>query len=296
MIRIDAALRIVAGDLGFTEAPRWNNGKLFFSDLFFGRVHSLDEDGILETLLEVDDTPSGLGFLPDGDLLVVLMDGARIVRRGTNGWHNYADLSAHAIGPNDMLVDQMGRAYVGQLGFDHRIGPRTSTSLLLIEPEGAIREVARGLWGPNGMVLSETGRTMYVAESESDRVTMFDRSDDGALTGAKIAAQLPHEHRPDGMCGDSEGGLWVAVPFAMGAGEAPRHFGPGIVRIGDGGEATHLVPASEGRRFVACTFGGENRQTLFTCSVTTASRDKGRARREARIECIEPGFRGAGVP
>lgn len=296
-ILIDRALELVAGDLAFTEAPRWRDGKLYFSDMFFGRVHSVDEAGRVETLLEIDDIPSGMGFLPNGDLLVTLMRGGRIVRLGKDGQQqDYADLTGHAFGPNDMAVDRDGRVYVGQLGYDHQREDRKSAALLTIAPDGTIAVAADGLWGPNGILLSEDGSSLTVAESESDRVTRFTRRDDGTLFDRRILAQLPNDHRPDGICGDSDGGVWIAVPFAMGGEAAPRHFGPGIVRAGSDGAITHLIPAPEGRRFVACSFGGAARDRLHICSVTTSSRDRGRVAREARIEAIYPGFKGAGIP
>lgn len=294
--RIETTLELVAGDLAFAEAPRWRDDKLYFSDMFFGRVHSVDEAGQVETLLEIDDIPSGMGFLPNGDLLVALMRGGRIIRIGQDGQQVYADLTGHAYGPNDMAVDRDGRVYVGQLGYDHQREARKAAALLTIAPDGTIGEAADGLWGPNGILLSKDGRTLTVAESESDRVTQFTRQADGTLTDRRIVAQLPHEQRPDGICGDSDGGLWIAVPFAMGSEAAPRHFGPGIVRADRHGAITHLIPAPEGRRFVACTFGGAARNRLYICSVTTSSRDRGRLAREARIEALYPGFKGAGIP
>ncbi len=294
MISIDRPLAIAADGFGFTEALRWKDSRIFFSDLFLGQVWWLDEQGNQETLLEVDDIPSGLGFLPDGDLLIVLMESARIVRLGPTGHlSDYADLSPFAVGPNDMIVDLSGQVYVGQLGFDHRTDKRSSTSLLLITPDGDVSEVAQNLWGPNGMVLSHQGRRLYVSESESDKVTMYDRDTSGRLSNPKVAVQLPHAHRPDGICRDNDGGLWVSVPFAMAPEAAPRHFGPGIIRFGADGAMTHLIPAPEGRRFVDCTFGGSGLDKLFVCSVTTSSRRRGRVDRAARIEYLTVGFTGA---
>jgi sugar lactone lactonase YvrE len=295
-IRIDTALDVVADGLAFTEAPRWRDGKLYFSDMFFGRVHSVDASGHVETLLEVEDVPSGMGFLPGGDLLVVLMQAGRIVRVTGQGVEDYADLSAYAFGPNDMAVDRDGRIYVGQLGYDHQREDRKAAALLTIAPDRTVARVAEDLWGPNGISLSEDGRTLTVAESEADRVIQFTRREDGTLTDRRVAVQLPHEHRPDGICEDSEGGLWIAVPFAMSSDAAPRHFGPGIVRADRHGTITHLIPAPEGRRFVACAFGGAARDRLYICSVTTSSRDRGRQSRGARIESVCSGFNGAGIP
>ena len=82
---------------------------------------SLAEDGSdLRVEASVPQQPSGLGWLPDGRLLVVSMRDSKLLRREEDGeLVVHADLSAHVAGhPNDMVVDDQGRAYVGNFGFD----------------------------------------------------------------------------------------------------------------------------------------------------------------------------------
>ena len=55
----------------FLEGPRWRDGRLWMSDMGGGKVYTLSESGDLETLVEVPNDPSGLGFLPDGTPLIV---------------------------------------------------------------------------------------------------------------------------------------------------------------------------------------------------------------------------------
>jgi sugar lactone lactonase YvrE len=256
----------------------------------------VDVRGRVEVIAAFDDSPSGLGFLPDGDLLIVLMHAGKIVRMCGGRISDYADLSRYAVVPNDMLVDKEGRAYVGQLGFDYRREARRSADLLAIESGGKVSVVASDLWGPNGIALTSDAGTLIVAESEGDRLIAWDRIADGRLANRRTFAQLPASHRPDGICLDADGGVWTALPFAMGMDAAPKHFGPGIVRVGVDGKISHLIHAPAGRRFVACVFGGEDRRELYICSIHTASPTKGRSELGARIERVRLAFTGAGLP
>ncbi len=57
----------------FPECPRWHNGKLWFSDMDMLKVMTVDLSGDAETILDMQNSPGGLGWLPDGRLLVVSM-------------------------------------------------------------------------------------------------------------------------------------------------------------------------------------------------------------------------------
>ena len=106
--------------LYFPEGPRWHEGKLWFSDMHGHRVITLGLDGTAETVVEVPATPSGLGWLPDGRLLVVSMEdrtaaAPRPERPRSRSPTSAASRTFHC---NDMVVDAQGRAYVGNFGFD----------------------------------------------------------------------------------------------------------------------------------------------------------------------------------
>jgi len=292
---ITAPVETIAEGFTLAEGPRWRNGKLYFSDMFAHRICTVDDGGRLETLLEVDDKPSGLGFMPNGDLLFVLMHSAKVMRLGTSGVTLHADLAPFADADiNDMAVGPTGRAYVGQLGFDYSKGEeRRTTSLIRIEPDGAASVAARDLWGPNGIVLSADGRTLVTAEASGWQITAFDIDGDGSLSGRRLFARPPEGHAPDGICMDSRGGIWAAIPVAL---KAPGAFGPGFMRFEEGGRVTHLVPMPEGRRAIACAFGGADRRTLYLCTTDTFIPDEARAQRGARIERVRLEFAGAGVP
>ena len=113
--------KVLAGGISFGEGPRWRDGRMWFSDFFDHAVKSVTTDGHVRVEFEIDDQPSGLGWLPNGDLLVVSMTKRLVLRRaadGTISLHAYLNGIAtwHC---NDMTVDAAGRAYVGNFGFDY---------------------------------------------------------------------------------------------------------------------------------------------------------------------------------
>ena len=292
---IDTPIETVATGFTLTEGPRWRNGKLYFSDMFAGQICTVDEAGHLETVVTVDGKPSGIGFMPNGDMLFTIMNKAKVMRLGSNGVTLHADLAPFADGEiNDMAVGPTGRAYVGQLGFDHDKGePAKTTKLIVIEPDGKARVAADGLWGPNGIVLSEDGKMLVTAEAAGFQISAFDVDGAGNLSNVRIFAKPPERYAPDGICMDSRGGIWAAHPVGM---NIEGLWGPGFMRYEAGGEETHLIPIGKGRRAIACAFGGADRRTLYLCTTDVFSRDDALRNKGARIGRVRLDFTGAGVP
>lgn len=270
--------------LCFGEGPRWHDGKLWFSDMHGLWVMTVDVAGHAEKIVEVPGHPSGLGWLPDGRLLVVSMEDRRLLRLDPGGLTEVADLSQLApFHCNDMVVDARGRAYVGNFGFDLYGGDATvPTTLVLVEPDGRTRVVADDLYFPNGTVITPDGRTMIIGESFAARLTAFDIEPDGSLTNRRVWAQLQGDV-PDGICLDAEGAVWVASPLSH-----------SVLRVRQGGEETHRI-AIEKQAF-ACMLGGPQRRTLFICTATDGSPAKSQALRDGRIEIVEVDVPGAGLP
>jgi sugar lactone lactonase YvrE len=135
------------GGIRFPEGPRWHQGRLWFSDMHAKRVIAVGLDGRAESVVELERDPSGLGWLPDGRLLVVSMQERRLLRLEPEGLVEAADLSPWAaFHCNDMVVDTAGRAYVGNFGFDYHGGARTvPADLLLVHPDGRVEVPGAGL-------------------------------------------------------------------------------------------------------------------------------------------------------
>ena len=291
---------LVAG-LTFPEAPRWRDGKLWFSDFYSHRVLTVDLAGRLETVVEVPQRPSGLGWRPDGTLLVVSMLDRRVLRVDGGKTHVVADLSAVATGPcNDMVVDAAGRAYVGNFGFDLMAGADPApTDLIRIDPDGAVTVAASDLWFPNGTVITPDGGTLIVGETVAARYTQFAIADDGSLGERTVWGQIEPEpsfetfertlaelrFAPDGCALDAEGCIWSADAV-----------GGRAARLAPGGEIVDVVAGPEGLGVFACMLGGEDGRTLLLCSAPDFLEHRRMEVREAVLVTTTVDVPHAGLP
>ena len=262
--------------LKFPEGPRWHDEKLWFSDMDAKRVMTVDLKGNAETIIEMEDSPSGLGWLPDGTLLIVSMEDQLLLRLTPDGLKEVADLSSLATYRcNDMVVDKKGRAYVGNFGFNYQNERFKPAEIILVKPEGDAQVAADKLAFPNGTVITPDDKTLIVAETFASKLTAFDILDDGLLEGRRVWANL-QSMTPDGICLDAEGGIWIASP---GSGK--------VFRVLEGGKVTHEVKVST--QAYACMLGGIDRCSLF---VATSTADQA----EGRIEIVRVDIPGAGLP
>ncbi len=270
--------------LAFPEGPRWHAGALWFSDMHFHRVMTVEPDGRSEVVVEVPNRPSGLGWLPDGRLMNVSMTERRVLRleESENRLHaEHADIASFHC--NDMVVDGAGRAYVGNFGFDLDAGAHLEPAALVrVDPDGGARVVADGLKFPNGTVITPDGGSLIVAETFGACLTAFDIEDDGSLTRRRQWARLEGAF-PDGICLDAEGAIWVASPVS---GE--------VMRVREDGEVTERI-AVETQPY-ACMLGGADRRTLFICTAASSHPDICRERQSGRIESVRVEVPGAGLP
>lgn len=260
--------------LSFAEGPRWHQGRLWVSDFYTQSVLAVDESGKVETQANIPNQPSGIGFLPGGDALIVSMRDRKLIRRAGNGQlSEYADLSA--LTPwflNDMLVDDKGRAWVGNFGWDLMGGTQLAATILIrVDPDGKAEVAADNLVFPNGTVIPANSNTLIVAQSFGHELTAFDIGDDGQLTnrrawasfGEPVATTDVHEYFgaanciPDGMCIDAENAIWVAD-----AG------GNRVVRVAQGGKILEEISTGDMGAY-ACMLGGKDGRTLFICSCPT---------------------------
>jgi sugar lactone lactonase YvrE len=283
---MSTAPRTLLDDLVFPEGPRWHGGRLYFSDMHACEVVAVDLAGRREVVCTVKEHPSGLGFRPDGRMLVVSMEDRKVLLHDGSGLRVHADLGSLApFHLNDMIVDAKGRAYVGNFGFDLHGGAKpTTTNLHLVESDGRVREVARDLAFPNGPAITPDGRTLILAESFGKRLTAFDIADDGALTNRRTWAEL--EIYPDGICLDAEGCVWAASPLAPG----------GFVRVAEGGAVRDRIELPDRFGF-ACALGGPERRHLFLLEAFAADPAKVTGHRgNGRIRVVEVDVPGAGLP
>ncbi len=279
--------------LVFGECPRWHDGRLWYSDFYEHAVHALVPGGADERVAEVPGQPSGLGWLPDGSLLIVSMTDRRVLRLGPDGsLSEHADLSQQAtFHCNDMVVDAAGRAYVGHFGFNlfalragEQVQPRRA-SLIRVDPGGQVAAAAEDMEFPNGTVITPDGRTLIVAETMARRLTAFDVAADGTLTGRRVWADLAADQiAPDGICLDAAGAVWVA-----------NAAGPTAVRVREGGEVLDVATFSQ--TCIACMLGGPDGRDLFAMTAPpTIMPDELAAAPGARIESAQVEVGHAGLP
>lgn len=277
-------IQLVDG-LAFGEGPRWHDGRLWYSDMHRRVVERVDLGGNREQVCEVPNDPSGLGFLPDGRLLVVSMRDRRLLRLEDDGTlvehANLWDLASWHL--NDMVVDAEGRAYVGNFGFDLAAGAKPSPAeLIMVEPDGSARVVAEDMKFPNGTVITPDGSTLIVAQSYGRDLVAFSIADDGGLTDRRVWADLDGG-TPDGICLDAEGAVWYADPV-----------GGDCVRVAEGGAELDRIVT--GRKAFACMLGGPDRRHLFMLTADGSVPDKAVESLSGRIEVVEVEVPGAGLP
>ena len=254
--------KVLAEGIYFGEGPRWRDGRLWFSDFYAHAVKSVSLAGDLRTEFEIDDQPSGLGWMPDGSMLIVSMTKRQLLRRTADGKIGvHADLGHIAtFHCNDMVVDATGRAYVGNFGFDldGEIASRGAASiftdhvtakLACVAPDGAVSVAASDMHFPNGTVITPDGKTMIIAETFACVLTAFDIGADGALSNRRVWA--PTGARvPDGIALNADGAVWIANATA-----------PECALIAEGGEVLEVIDT--GAPCFACMLGGGDGKTLF---------------------------------
>lgn len=296
----DKTVRTIVTGMSYTECPRWHEGRLWFADFYTHQVSSCAADGSdLRVEASVPGQPSGIGWLPNGDLLIVSMKDTKLLRRSSdNELVIHADLSDHVTGhPNDMVVDDQGRAYVGNFGFDLMGGGDIAPACLLrVDQDGSVTEVANDLWFPNGSVITPDG-VLLVDETFGNRVSAFDIASDGSLgprrdwakfaelpTARDLATALPQAVvAPDGCGLDAEGCLWLADAIHG-----------RVIRVREGGDI--LDEVQPGMGVFACMLGGVDGTTLFMSCAPDFDENARTPVREAEIRSVTVAVPHAGRP
>jgi sugar lactone lactonase YvrE len=276
--------RVLEGGRYF-EGPRWHAGRLWFVDCMERTLLSLSPSGEREQHATFDDdTPCGTGILPDGRLVVLTMYRKRLMTYADGRLSLYADLSGIASGTiDDMIIDGLGRAYVGDLGFDMPPPPDRGAPgrIILVMPDGAARVVAEGLRFPNGIAVSADNSRLVVAEMDGACLADYDIEPNGDL---KFRGRFGSMKSPDGICLDQQGAVWVAA-FEEDA----------FIRLDRSGRELQRIEVP-GRRALACTLGGAERKTLFCLSAATSYEELRQRKSSSRIDVVDVEIAGTGYP
>lgn len=275
---------VLLDGLMFPEGPRWHQDKLWFTDQHAKNIKTVDINGNSQLIAELSDLPGGLGWLPDGRLLVVAMCQRHLLVLEQEQLKLFADLSQHAsFHCNDLLVDRQGRCYVGNFGYDlHGGAPLSNAEIILVSAGEPPKVVSTEVVFPNGMVLTPDGKTLIVAETFAARLSSFSVQADGSLGSRQLWADLGDAF-PDGICLDQENGIWVACPNTG-----------DVIRVEQGGRVTDTVKTI-GNPY-ACMLGGAERKQLFVLSSETDDPKQAVIMQSGRIECVAVDIPGAGLP
>lgn len=272
-----ATLTPLANGFCFGEGPRWFEGLLWFSDMLGEAVHTVNLHGDMTKLQLTGHAPSGLGFRPDGSLLIASSENRQVLRYDGDAVSTVADLS-EIVPANlgDMVIDGIGRAYVGSQA-------REGGVIVRVDADDTPTVVADDLDFPNGMVITPDGTTLIVAESIGRRMTAFTIAVDGALSDRRVFAD-GLDGPPDGICLDAQGGVWTSMTLA-------NRFD----RIVEGGTVTDRIDIGD-RTAIACMLGGPERRTLFMLSTTSAYPDRLVGTKLARLDATTVDIPGSGLP
>ena len=241
--------KLLVDGRGLVESPRWHGDRLYFSDWTAGEVVSLDPDGGCTVVARVDSLPLCTAWTPERSLLIVSSAAGALLRLNPDGsLATYADLGVP--GWNDIVVDGRGNAYVNRAGFNPFTGEEFKPGfVVLVTPDGSVRQVGAGFSFPNGMAVTADNSTLIVADSYAHALIGFTIAEDGSLSDRRVWADLG-DGTPDGICVDAEGAVWYAdVP------------GKKCVRVAKGGTVLQTIDLDRGG--FACALGGEDGRTLF---------------------------------
>ncbi len=295
------SLEVVVDGFHYLEGPRWHKGALWFVDFYTQGVYRVNDEGVAEKRVHIEQQPSGLGWLPDGRMLIVSMKDRKVMRLEDNGeLVVHADIWQHCAGhANDMVVAPNGDAYVGNFGFDLMGGADyKSAGLVLIKPDGSSQLVAEGLAFANGMVISADQKTLIVNELFGNKISQFTINEDGTLGDKRDFAsfgELGDEPNlgvrignakilPDGLALDAEGAVWIADTLNQRA-----------VRIAEGGEILETIDTAPEGVF-AVALGGAEGNTLFMCAAPDWDEAARKAETKGRMLAVRVEVGHAGTP
>lgn len=295
------SLEVVVDGFHYLEGPRWHKGALWFVDFYTQGVYRVNDEGVAEKRVHIEQQPSGLGWLPDGRMLIVSMKDRKVMRLEANGeLVVHADIWQHCAGhANDMVVAPNGDAYVGNFGFDLMGGADyKSAGLVLVKPDGSSQLVAEGLAFANGMVISADQKTLIVNELFGNKISQFTINEDGTLGDKRDFAsfgELGDEPNlgvrignakilPDGLALDAEGAVWIADTLNQRA-----------VRIAEGGEILETIDTAPEGVF-AVALGGAEGNTLFMCAAPDWDEAARKAETKGRMLAVRVEVGHAGTP
>jgi len=173
-----------------------------------GQVYRIDPNGKVEKIIEIGGFTGGVACSPIDDAVYVCNPAHGVVRVEPDGRHSvFATGTAEhkMICPNFLVFDRRGRLYVTDSG----VWKKQNGSLLRFDPDGKGKVISGPHGYANGLAMTADERTLYMAESNTDRVLRFDLTEGGEVGPPEVYAESVGR-LPDGMSLDEAGNLYVA--------------------------------------------------------------------------------------
>ena len=262
--------------------PHWFGQELLFVDIHDRCIKFCNLNGELETVTTLPFIPGTFDVLADGRLLVGNAWRRKIYQCNSTGQSQFADLSCITkVCLSGSVLDGHGGMYVADFGFDHldpTVDPMPNGFIVHINARGESSVVASNLFFPRGMIVTPDNSLLIVAETLAHRLTAFNIAQDGSLQNRTVWAQLQNDLRPDGICLDLDGAVWVAG------------MGPSALRVYEGGDIDHQVVTE--RSVIGVTLGGPERKHLFMCTSVECDPIITRRHPDATIDVAEVNISG----
>lgn len=243
----------------FLEGPVLDEqGHLFVTDIPFGRVFRISPKGEWDLVAQWDGEPNGLKFLNAGQLLVTdYRNGLVVLDIASGQVRPYLERrnSERFKGVNDLVFDSKGNLYFtdqGQTGLHDPTG-----RVYRLAPDGRLDLLLANVPSPNGIVLSNDERFLFVAATRGNCVWRMPLLADGSVSKVGQFFTSYGPSGPDGLAMDEGSRLLVANP------------GLGYVWVlSPRAEPQEVLTGPAGASITNLAFGGPSRQTLF-CTDST---------------------------
>lgn len=216
----NVAPTVLASGFQSPEGPSFDRqGVLHFVDWDAETIYRVTLDGKVSPFVNTAGVPTGSKFHRDGHLFVA--DGDRgILDISPDGTIQVAACEWQGQpfrGPNDLVFASNGDLYFTDpkgSDLEHPTG-----NVFILRQDGSVERFAGGFRFPNGIVLSDDGHTLYLAETLPNRILAFELDENGHERSRRVFAQPEGGLGPDGMAFGQDGNLYVA------------HFGKGVVAV-----------------------------------------------------------------